>query len=43
MWPRLLPAPIRWKIPNDYAAVRQMQNSATPLTKEDYAHRPCHP
>jgi len=26
---------IRWKIPNDYAAVRQMQNSATPLTQED--------
>jgi pilus assembly protein CpaE len=26
---------IRWKIPNDYAAVRQMQNSATPLTNDD--------
>ena len=26
---------IRWKIPNDYAAVRRMQNSATPLTSED--------
>ena len=26
---------VRWKIPNDYAAVRQMQNSATPLTKND--------
>jgi pilus assembly protein CpaE len=30
-----LTRPIRWKIPNDYAAVRQMQNSATPLTKGD--------
>ncbi|MGC1461950.1 MAG: hypothetical protein WA802_07095 [Terracidiphilus sp.] len=26
---------VRWKIPNDYAAVRQMQSSATPLTKDD--------
>jgi pilus assembly protein CpaE len=26
---------VRWKIPNDYAAVRRMQNSATPLTQED--------
>jgi pilus assembly protein CpaE len=26
---------IRWKIPNDYAAVRRMQSSATPLTQED--------
>jgi pilus assembly protein CpaE len=25
----------RWKIPNDYAAVRRMQNSATPLTQQD--------
>jgi pilus assembly protein CpaE len=32
---KALTRPIRWKIPNDYAAVRQMQNSATPLTKED--------
>lgn len=30
-----LTMPIRWKIPNDYAAVRQMQNSATPLTHGD--------
>ena len=30
-----LTRPIRWKIPNDYAAVRQMQNSAIPLTHED--------
>jgi pilus assembly protein CpaE len=26
---------VRWKIPNDYAAVRRMQNSAKPLTDED--------
>jgi hypothetical protein len=26
---------IRWKIPNDYAAVRRMQSSATPLTQND--------
>jgi len=32
---KALTRPIRWKIPNDYAAVRQMQNSAIPLTKED--------
>jgi pilus assembly protein CpaE len=32
---KALTRPIRWKIPNDYAAVRQMQNSAVPLTKED--------
>jgi Flp pilus assembly CpaE family ATPase len=24
-----------WKIPNNYAAVRRMQNTATPLTEED--------
>ncbi|MGA9068934.1 MAG: hypothetical protein WB424_01690, partial [Terracidiphilus sp.] len=24
-----------WKIPNNYAAVRKMQNTATPLTDED--------
>jgi pilus assembly protein CpaE len=29
---KALTKPIRWKIPNDYAAVRQMQNTATPLT-----------
>ncbi|MGA2634828.1 MAG: AAA family ATPase [Terracidiphilus sp.] len=27
-----LTRPARWRIPNDYAAVRQMQNTATPLT-----------
>lgn len=32
---KALTQPIRWKIPNDYAAVRRMQNSATPLTQED--------
>jgi len=32
---KALTRPVRWKIPNDYAAVRQMQNSATPITKED--------
>jgi pilus assembly protein CpaE len=26
-----LTRPARWRIPNDYAAVRQMQNTATPL------------
>jgi pilus assembly protein CpaE len=26
---------IRWRVPNDYAAVRRMQNSAIPLTQED--------
>jgi pilus assembly protein CpaE len=26
-----------WKIPNDYAAVRRMQNTATPLVLEDSA------
>lgn len=30
-----LTKPVRWKIPNDYAAVRQMQNTATPLTHGD--------
>jgi pilus assembly protein CpaE len=24
-----------WKVPNNYAAVRRMQNTATPLTQED--------
>ncbi len=32
---KALTRPVRWKIPNDYAAVRRMQNSATPLTKEN--------
>jgi pilus assembly protein CpaE len=32
---RALTRAVRWKIPNDYAAVRQMQNFATPLTNED--------
>jgi pilus assembly protein CpaE len=32
---KALTRPVRWKIPNDYAAVRRMQNSATPLTQED--------
>ena len=32
---KALTRPVRWKIPNDYAAVRQMQNSAVSLTKED--------
>ncbi len=32
---RALTRSIRWKIPNDYAAVRGMQSSATTLTQED--------
>jgi pilus assembly protein CpaE len=32
---RALTRQIRWRIPNDYAAVRRMQNSAIPLTEED--------
>jgi pilus assembly protein CpaE len=32
---KALTRPVRWKIPNDYAAVRQMQNSATPITRDD--------
>ena len=32
---KALTKPIRWKIPNDYHAVRRMQNSAVPLTKGD--------
>jgi len=32
---KALTRPVRWKIPNDYAAVRRMQDSATPLTKEN--------
>jgi pilus assembly protein CpaE len=31
---KALTKPARWKIPNDYAAVRRMQNSAVSLTKE---------
>ena len=27
--------PAEWKIPNNYAAVRRMQNTAVPLTEED--------
>jgi pilus assembly protein CpaE len=30
-----LTRPAQWKIPNNYAAVRRMQNTATPLTDED--------
>jgi len=30
-----LTRPVQWKIPNDYAAVRQMQNTATPLVLQD--------
>ena len=32
---KALTQPVQWKIPNDYPAVRRMQNSATPLTEED--------
>jgi pilus assembly protein CpaE len=32
---KALTRPATWKIPNDYAAVRQMQNTATPLVLED--------
>jgi Flp pilus assembly protein, ATPase CpaE len=32
---KALNQPIQWKIPNDYAAVRRMQNMGTPLNKED--------
>ena len=32
---KALDRPVQWKIPDDYAAVRQMQNSATPLTLAD--------
>lgn len=32
---KALTRPVRWKIPNEYAAVRRMQSSASPLTKED--------
>ena len=30
-----LTRPARWKVPNDYAAVRKMQNTATPLMGEN--------
>ena len=32
---KALTKPADWKIPNNYAAVRRMQNTATPLTDED--------
>jgi pilus assembly protein CpaE len=32
---KALTRPATWKIPNNYAAVRRMQNTATPLTDED--------
>ncbi len=32
---KALTRPAQWKIPNDYASVRRMQSSATPLTHED--------
>jgi pilus assembly protein CpaE len=32
---RALTRPAQWKIPNNYAAVRKMQNTATPLTQDD--------
>jgi Flp pilus assembly CpaE family ATPase len=32
---KALTRPAQWKIPNDYAAARQMQNTATPLMLED--------
>ncbi len=32
---KALTRPVTWKIPNNYAAVRRMQNTATPLTDED--------
>jgi pilus assembly protein CpaE len=32
---KALTQPINWKIPNDYAAVRRMQNLGTPLNRED--------
>jgi Flp pilus assembly CpaE family ATPase len=32
---RALTRPAQWKIPNNYAVVRRMQNSATPITQED--------
>jgi pilus assembly protein CpaE len=32
---KALTRPAEWKIPNNYAAVRKMQNTATPLTQDD--------
>jgi pilus assembly protein CpaE len=32
---RALTRPPQWKVPNNYAAVRKMQNTATPLALED--------
>jgi pilus assembly protein CpaE len=32
---KVLTRPVSWKIPNNYAAVRRMQNTATPLTEDD--------
>jgi pilus assembly protein CpaE len=32
---KALTRPAQWRIPNNYAAVRRMQNTATPLTEED--------
>ena len=32
---KALTRPAEWKIPNDYAAVRRMQNTATPLMEDD--------
>jgi pilus assembly protein CpaE len=32
---KALTRPAQWKIPNNYAAVRRMQNTATPITEED--------
>ena len=32
---KALTRPVKWKIPNDYAAVRKMQSSTTPITQEN--------
>jgi Flp pilus assembly CpaE family ATPase len=32
---KALTRPAQWKIPNDYAAVRRMQNTATPFADDD--------
>ena len=32
---KALTRPVTWKIPNNYAAVRRMQSTATPLTDKD--------
>jgi pilus assembly protein CpaE len=34
---KALTRPAQWKIPNNYAAARRMQNTATPFTEEDSA------